>query len=202
VQVTNFNIVDKQGQSNAAGEGHLHFYLDVDAPTTPGQPAIPTSGVWAHVASNSFTFTNVAAGMHNISVELVNNNHTPLDPPVVAMTMINVAAPASETPPAPPAPATGQTVTINLLAQNIAFNMKTITVPAGANVIMNFDNKDSVPHNFSLFTDSTAQTVLFQGQIISATTTIYKFTAPTKPGTYFFRCDVHPSSMTGSFIVQ
>jgi hypothetical protein len=50
--VSNFNVVDKQGQANVAGEGHLHFYLDVDAPTAPGQPAIPAGG-YLVVAKNA-----------------------------------------------------------------------------------------------------------------------------------------------------
>ena len=90
VQVTNFNVVDKQGQANVPGEGHIHYYLDVDAPTTPGQPAIPTSGTWAHVASTSYTFTNVTGGPHKISVELINNDHTPLVPPVVDTVNVTV----------------------------------------------------------------------------------------------------------------
>lgn len=91
-QVTNFNVVDKQGQANVPGEGHLHFYLDVDAPTTAGQPAIPASGVWAHVSGTTYTFTNVAAGTHTISVQLVNNDHTPVIPLVVAKITITVVA--------------------------------------------------------------------------------------------------------------
>jgi len=38
------------------------------------------------------------------------------------------------------------------------------------------------------------------GGNVGATTT-YTFTAPSTPGTYFFRCDVHPETMTGQFIV-
>ena len=83
--VTNFNIVDKQGQANVAGEGHLHFYLDVAAPVTPGQPAVPaTNATWAHVSGNTYTFTNVAPGTHTITVQLVNNDHTPVIPAVIA----------------------------------------------------------------------------------------------------------------------
>ena len=100
-----------------------------------------------------------------------------------------------------PAPIS-RNVTINLVAQNLAFNTSTITVPAGASVTMNFDNKDPVPHNFSLFANSSATPPgLFQGQIITRASIVYKFTAPTTPGTYFFRCDVHPTQMTGSFVV-
>ncbi len=104
----------------------------------------------------------------------------------------------------PPTTTTAAPVTINLVAQNIAFNMSTITVPAGAKVTVNFDNKDaSVPHNFAVYTNSGATSSIFVGQIITGpTTTTYTFTAPTTPGTYFFRCDVHPTLMTGTFIVQ
>lgn len=91
VQVTNFNVVDKQGQTNVPGEGHLHFYLDVTPPTTPGQPAIPTSGVWAHVSATTYTFNSVVPGPHTIWVQLVNNDHTPVTPPVVAQIRVTVA---------------------------------------------------------------------------------------------------------------
>ena len=41
--VSNFTVVDKQGQASVAGQGHLHFYMDVSPiPSTAGQPAIPT----------------------------------------------------------------------------------------------------------------------------------------------------------------
>lgn len=82
-EVTNFNLVDKQGQANVAGQGHLYFYLDVDAPTTAGQPAAPASGTFASVSGNNYIFKSVPAGTHTISIELVNNDNTPLNPPVV-----------------------------------------------------------------------------------------------------------------------
>lgn len=90
VQVTNFKIVDKQGQPNVPGEGHVHFFLDVAAPTTPGKPAIPAGGAWAHVSGTTYTFTNVPQGTHTINVELVNNDHTPLNPPQVYAITVNV----------------------------------------------------------------------------------------------------------------
>ncbi len=92
VQVTNFKIVDKQGQADVPGEGHVHFYLDVAPPTAPGKPAIPASGVWAHVSGTSYTFKNVPEGTHTIAVELVNNDHTPLNPPAVYEITVNVSS--------------------------------------------------------------------------------------------------------------
>ena len=96
VQVTGFNIVDKQGQANVPGEGHVHFYLDVAAPTTPGQPAVPTSGKWAHISGTTYTFVSVPAGTHTISAQLVNNDHTPVIPPKVYIITVNVSAQGAE----------------------------------------------------------------------------------------------------------
>ena len=99
---------------------------------------------------------------------------------------------------------TGSTVTIGLVAKNIRFNVSSITVPAGSNVIINFNNQDNgVPHNFAVYTNSSATSTIFRGPIITGPNmTTYTFTAPTTPGTYFFRCDTHPTIMYGQFIVS
>lgn len=102
------------------------------------------------------------------------------------------------------AAAGGQATTVDLTAENIAFDKSTITVPAGAQVTVNFTNKDNgIPHNFAVYTDSSASQNIFKGDTVTGPgTTTYTFTAPTTPGTYFFRCDVHPQQMTGDFVVQ
>jgi cytochrome c oxidase subunit II len=93
---------------------------------------------------------------------------------------------------------------VNLVAQDIAFDKDTITVPAGAHVVVNFDNRDSgIPHNFAVYRTAAAQDEVFSGDIITGPGTItYEFTAPDTPGDYFFRCDVHPASMTGTLVVE
>ncbi len=97
----------------------------------------------------------------------------------------------------------GQPAAITLTAQNMKFDKSTITVPAGSAVTITFTNNESgVPHNFALYTDASAATAIFRGTIVTGPgTTKYTFTAPSTPGTYFFRCDVHPTQMTGQFIV-
>ncbi|MEN6609842.1 MAG: plastocyanin/azurin family copper-binding protein [Methanoregulaceae archaeon] len=92
---------------------------------------------------------------------------------------------------------------MTLTAQNFLFDKKTITVPSGSTVVMTFINKDAgVPHNFALYTDSTATKKIFSGEIITGVNTAtYTFTAPSAPGNYFFRCDVHPTVMFGTFVV-
>ncbi len=92
VKVSNFNLVNKLGQANVAGEGHIHYFMDVDPPTAPGQPAFTAAGTYAATTSTSYTWLNVPAGTHKFSVELVNNDHTPLTPPVVASVTVTVSA--------------------------------------------------------------------------------------------------------------
>ena len=94
-QVSNFNVVDKQGNARVAGEGHLHFYMDVTpVPSDPAKPAIPADAkaVWAHVSGTSYTFTNVPAGTHIFTVQLANNDHTPVSPVVTARVTVNVTS--------------------------------------------------------------------------------------------------------------
>lgn len=94
-------------------------------------------------------------------------------------------------------------IVVNIMAVNRTFNTSTITVPAGAQVTINFDNQDSgVQHDIAFYTDPSASNTIYR---ILATTGPYKITdtfiAPSTPGTYFFRCDFHPTTMTGQFIV-
>jgi heme/copper-type cytochrome/quinol oxidase subunit 2 len=102
------------------------------------------------------------------------------------------------------APPPGTVSYIDLSAKNIAFDTSTITVAAGSEVAIRFANNDTgIPHNFSVYTDSSARTSIFIGQIITGPGTItYTFTAPTTPGSYYFQCDVHPTLMNGTFVVK
>jgi plastocyanin len=92
-------------------------------------------------------------------------------------------------------------VNISLVAQEMTFNLKEISVPAGVKVVMSFENKDIVPHNFAVYEDSAAVKAMYKGELVSGPKTItFEFMAPSSPGTYYFRCDIH-TFMNGSFIV-
>lgn len=97
-----------------------------------------------------------------------------------------------------------QSVIVDLVAEDITFDKNTITVPAGARVTVNFNNRDSgVPHNFAVYESEAAEKVIFRGQIVTGLAkTEYTFDAPAVPGIYFFRCDIHPTLMTGQLIVE
>ena len=98
----------------------------------------------------------------------------------------------------------GAPVIVNVTAKNILFNVRTITVPRSAQVTVNFDNQDAgVLHNVAFYTDRTTRTKIYVGAIFDGIATReYRFQAPASPGSYFFRCDVHPDTMTGTFVVQ
>lgn len=91
VQVSNFDIVDQLSAPPVPGEGHVHFYIDVaELPTAPGQPAVSAQGTYHASATTTYTWPDVAPGEHTFAVQLVNNDHTPLDPPVVAEVTVTV----------------------------------------------------------------------------------------------------------------
>jgi plastocyanin len=124
-------------------------------------------------------------------------------------TPAETAAPPTPTPavnvtPTPTAtPAEPEQVSLNLVAENIAFDTDTITVPAGAEVTINFENRDTVQHNFAVYESSDAGTPpVFRGTTIGQGRIAYTFRAPEMNGTYLFRCDVHPTQMTGDFVVE
>jgi hypothetical protein len=60
----------KRPEANRADQGHLHLALD----------ALPLV-IWYQPAA--YTFKNVPSGEHLLKVELVNNDHSSLTPPVI-----------------------------------------------------------------------------------------------------------------------
>jgi len=86
-----------------------------------------------------------------------------------------------------------------LVAKNIAFDHKELSLPANTEVDVDFKNADKgIPHNVAIYAgaDSTAP-VVFKGDILAGPAeTKYHFTSP-PPGDYHFQCDVHPN-MSGT----
>jgi plastocyanin len=90
---------------------------------------------------------------------------------------------------------------ISVAAQQ--FSTDALTFPAGKPTTLHFENNDGgQTHNFSIYTDSSATTPKFQGENTTGPQTI-DYDIPKLPaGTYFFRCDVHPTTMTGTLTVE
>jgi len=89
--------------------------------------------------------------------------------------------------------------------QPLKFDPADLTVPAGATVNVTYVNNSNVPHNINFF-DGKDSTGTSLGKSTVATgpnaTETVTFTAPTTPGDYYFWCDVHQASMSGTWHVQ
>lgn len=93
--------------------------------------------------------------------------------------------------------------TLHLSAMNAAFDTDCLAVHAGSPFKIVFDNMDpGVPHNVSIYTDETAAQALFTGELLTGPGKITYAVDALDAGTYFFRCDVHPTTMTGTFVVR
>jgi glucose/arabinose dehydrogenase/plastocyanin len=158
-----------------------------------------TGRIWKVVAPTGAGPTptmNVTPGATENVTPAATENVTPAAMPPVGGQAGNMT-------PTPTATTAGGAVTVNIAADNIAFDTSTITVPAGATVTMVFNNQDDgIPHNVAVYDSPLRSEAIFVGEIITGPAeTTYTFTAPSEPGTYYFQCDVHPS-MNGDFVVE
>jgi plastocyanin len=119
----------------------------------------------------------------------------------IVIAQLNIGEGEAAPEPAPePAPAEG-----TIVAEQTAFNTDTIELKAGERASIPFENKDPFDHNIAIYAnqaDAEAQeNAIFDGELISASSTTYEFEAPPK-GEYPFQCDLHPTTMTGTVIVE
>jgi plastocyanin len=78
-----------------------------------------------------------------------------------------------------------------ITANGLKFGQSDVAVPAGKAFQLTFTNQEGAPHNVAIYTDSSASTNLFRGEIFSNGSKVYDVPA-LAAGSYFFRCDVHP----------
>jgi hypothetical protein len=78
-----------------------------------------------------------------------------------------------------------------------------LAAPVGESFTIDFDNQDTgQQHNVAIYTDDTLAENLFRGEIITGPdSTTYEVDPIDEEGDFFFQCDVHPSTMTGTFVV-
>jgi hypothetical protein len=91
VSVDHF-IVSQAGMGvvNRPGQGHLIYYIDEDPPTDQGVPATTDTSI---VSSDlQYMWKAVVVGKHTFSVQVVNNDDTPLATPLTAQATVDIAA--------------------------------------------------------------------------------------------------------------
>lgn len=79
-----------------------------------------------------------------------------------------------------------------------------LAAPAGEAFTIEFINKDeNVDHNVAIYRTDAGLEEFFVGETFPGVdTATYEAGAIEETGEFFFRCDVHPSTMTGTFVAQ
>ncbi len=129
-----------------------------------------------------------------------------LYPVLIGIVIANVgiggeAAEGTATEEGPAASAAGDVV---VTAQSISFNRDELTVPAGEEFTLSFDNNDTVPHNVAIYPTEDqieGDQALFQGDIFTGPASRDYEVPALEAGEYYFQCDVHPS-MNGTVIAS
>ena len=80
----------------------------------------------------------------------------------------------------------------SIVAKDMRSPRPDVQVPAGKALPAHLHNKDGAPHNVAIYTDASAATNLFRGEIFGAARPGSTQVPALAAGTYFFRCDVHP----------
>jgi plastocyanin len=109
---------------------------------------------------------------------------------------------ASETPP-PSGDGNGLAVTL----EDNSFNPDALTVPAGQSVTINITNEGAAIHNMRIAGadnefDNDDDAVSDPEIIPGGQDAVINWDSPAQPGEIDFRCDFHPTEMTGTITVQ
>jgi plastocyanin len=88
-------------------------------------------------------------------------------------------------------------------AQGIQYKERQITVKAGEVARITFENLDKgTYHNIAVYTSASDGKPIWNGEPIAGVKKIVYTHVFSDPRTYSFRCDFHPTTMIGTFIVE
>lgn len=106
------------------------------------------------------------------------------------------------TPTAQASPPAGSVIQIAMVPA-IKFDRDELILPANQEIAVEADNRDGgIPHNWAAYVDESAAELVAKTEICNAPCLReVSFTTPA-PGEYFFRCDVHPTTMVGKLTVK
>ena len=97
-----------------------------------------------------------------------------------------------------PAPST----TVSIVASGTRFNTDCLAGAADQPLTLTYENKDQITHGLVLLESHSSPDPFFRVDVFTGPKT-QTFTIPAqKPGTYAFHCQVHPSVMSGTFVVK
>lgn len=105
--------------------------------------------------------------------------------------------------PGPAAAVPTPSTTLQETTTDNKFSATTLASPAGQQVTLTLDNKGAALHNFDItdVKDDSGKEIKTADFVQPNSSAKITFTI-SKPGTYHFRCDVHPTEMTGTIVIQ
>ena len=89
---------------------------------------------------------------------------------------------------------------VTVTAAEMTFDPGSVTVAAGEAFTIALVNRDAMPHNIAVYTDSSKSEKLFEGEMVTDGTIVYDVPA-LDAGEYFIDCSLHPN-MTGTLVVE
>ncbi len=124
-----------------------------------------------------------------------------ITPAAGGKTAVASASPATQATAAGTASA-GGSITIKASGSTLKFDTNTLSAAAGAVTIV-FDNQDSgIPHNISVHEGSDAKGPTLGKTDLETGPVKQELKLDLKAGSYYFQCDVHPTTMKGALTVS
>lgn len=125
------------------------------------------------------------------------------DAPLLAVPAPEETGDGGPAPPTGPPPCEPDGTELAITALNLQFDTDCLAAPTAQAFTIEFDNQDAgVPHNVAIYTDPSAAEVIFQEPPFPGPETVtYEPESIEEEGNFFFRCDVHPTTMVGTFVV-
>lgn len=162
VAVFNHMLADfKANPEPKAGHGHVHLWLDTD----PNDPKV----AYKLTKGAPVVFEHVQPGEHTLTVQLVGNDHKPIQPEVKQVVQFHTSANGTA----------AKTYHVDLAS--FAFKPNALTVEAGAKVI--FTNQDQAEHTVTAADGSFDSGLFGKGETFEHTFS--------KPGVYKIYCQPH-----------
>ena len=90
---------------------------------------------------------------------------------------------------------------INIGARDLGFTAPCMVANAGEAFTIHFTNADAMPHNVSVYQDSSKANEIMRGEIQTGSGEIDYDVDALDAGEYYFDCIVHPADMNGTLYV-
>jgi plastocyanin len=185
--------------SNAGGDFEQLSISGTNQGELP-QVAVAPDGSTVYVAWYDHAFSDLNVGVYYLKGS----------PDVVVAPVPPTAGPSPSGSGGPPAggcsPDDNAEVTAPSGAAATGFKETSVTAPAG-DIQLCFNNDDAgVAHNVAIYsadpTEDPSAKTLFQGEIVTGPTSVDYDVGTIPAGSYYFHCDVHPTTMKGDLTVK